>query len=124
MFVFKNQTKHNLFAVLLQKTSLYPLIMPMVKSYNLFVIYYADDRVQESVLQIEQILTCYTFCEAQAKGTLNPYAISLCLELTLKLVATTHHHISACASSMSTKQFKIRLLNSYLKSRHIPTLNA
>ena len=27
-----------------------------------------------------------TYCEAQAKLTLNPYTLSLCLELTLKLV--------------------------------------
>ena len=37
-----------------------------------------------------------------------PLSLNPCLELTLKLVATTTHHIAAS----STKHLKIRLLNS------------
>ena len=67
-------------------------------------------------IQVVMYISC--FCEAQARvrqGSARdgdqgkrPQSLNPCLELTLKLVATTTHHISAS----STISFKIRLLNS------------
>ena len=64
-----------------------------------------------SILKLLQILSILCiFC--RIKYSFYYIGHKTCLGLTLKLVATTHHHIS----TSSTKQFKIRLLNSYVLS--------
>ena len=72
------------------------------------------EKVQEAFVPTAYHIEFRRYCESQAKVILNPYALSLCLELTLKLVAkhkanTTetelHPNVRPTCCFITTKDF-------------------